>query len=160
MRRLRIGMAQINTTMGDFVGNRQKVLKTIGEAMSLGIAFFTFPELAICGYPPEELLFKPQFLAENLNKSFAAELEPYKRDTDALPPYKVIDLLPTAYVEEDKGIEQIIVMGIDEQEVKLTARLVDTSKYKQCQAPPGVKITPRAFGQDRRLPITNRFKGA
>lgn len=66
MRRLRIGMAQINTTMSDFIGNRQKVLKTTGEAMSLGIAFFTFPELAICGYPPADLLFKPQFIADDL----------------------------------------------------------------------------------------------
>ena len=66
VRRLRIGMAQLNTTVGDFAGNRQKIAKTIGEARSLDVNLLTFPELAICGYPPEDLLFKPQFIAENL----------------------------------------------------------------------------------------------
>ena len=65
-RRLRIGMAQINTTVGDFTGNRQKILKAINEARSLSVDLLAFPELAICGYPPEDLLFKPQFIAENL----------------------------------------------------------------------------------------------
>jgi NAD+ synthase (glutamine-hydrolysing) len=65
----------------------------------------------------------------------------------------------TAYVEEDKSIEQIVAMGIDEKIVRRASRLVDTSEYKRRQAPPGVKITPRAVGRDRRLPITNRFKG-
>ena len=66
MRRLRIGMAQINTTVGDFPGNMQKILKAIGEARSSGVDLLTFPELATCGYPPEDLLFKPQFIAANL----------------------------------------------------------------------------------------------
>ena len=66
MRQLRIGMAQINTTVGDFAGNRRKILKAINEARSLGLGLLTFPELAICGYPPEDLLFKPQFIVENL----------------------------------------------------------------------------------------------
>ena len=66
MRRLRIGMAQVNTTVGDFTGNGQKILKAINEAKSLGVDLLTFPALAICGYPPEDLLFKPQFVAENL----------------------------------------------------------------------------------------------
>ncbi|MEE8174898.1 MAG: NAD+ synthase, partial [Dehalococcoidia bacterium] len=65
----------------------------------------------------------------------------------------------TAYVEEDKSVEQITAMGIDEEVVRQAARLVDISEYKRRQAPPGVKITPRAFGRDRRLPITNRFRG-
>ena len=66
MHRLRIGMSQINTTVGDFDGNTQKILETAAEARSLGIDLLTFPELAICGYPPEDLLFKPQFIEENL----------------------------------------------------------------------------------------------
>lgn len=65
-RRLRIGMAQINTTVGDFTGNRRKILKAIDEARSSGVDLLTFPELAVCGYPPEDLLFKPQFIDENL----------------------------------------------------------------------------------------------
>src|SRR4030042_853529 len=66
MRKLRIGMSQINATVGDFAGNTQKILEDIAEAKSLGVDFVTFPELAICGYPPEDLLFKPQFIKENL----------------------------------------------------------------------------------------------
>ncbi len=66
MRGLRIGMAQINTTVGDFGSNARKILGAIAEARSLGVDLITFPELAICGYPPEDLLFKPQFIEENL----------------------------------------------------------------------------------------------
>ena len=89
----------------------------------------------------------------------SAELRPDQKDTDSLPSYDLLDTVLTAYVEEDKSVEQIITMGIDEEVVKKAARLVDSSEYKRRQAPPGVKITPRAFGRDRRLPITNRFKG-
>ena len=94
-----------------------------------------------------------------IDKPPSAELNPEQRDTDTLPPYELLDSVLTAYVEEDKSIKQIITMGVDEQIVRRAARLVDTSEYKRRQAPPGVKITPRAFGRDRRLPITNRFKG-
>ena len=61
-RRLRIGMAQINTTVGDFTGNRQKIIEAIKLARSSGVDLLTFPELAVCGYPPEDLLFKPEFI--------------------------------------------------------------------------------------------------
>ena len=94
-----------------------------------------------------------------IGKVPSAELRPEQKDTDTLPPYEVLDPVLTAYVEEDKSIEQVMAMGIDEAVVRRAARLVDTSEYKRRQAPPGVKITPRAFGRDRRLPITNRFKG-
>jgi len=94
-----------------------------------------------------------------IDKPPSAELRPNQKDTDSLPPYDVLDPILTAYVEEDKSIEQIVAMGIDEKIVRRASRLVDTSEYKRRQAPPGVKITPRAFGRDRRLPITNRFKG-
>jgi NAD+ synthase (glutamine-hydrolysing) len=94
-----------------------------------------------------------------IEKTPSAELKPEQRDTDTLPAYDLLDPVLTAYVEEDKSVEQIVAMGIDEEVVKRAARLVDTSEYKRRQAPPGIKITPRAFGRDRRLPITNRFKG-
>jgi len=89
----------------------------------------------------------------------SAELRPDQKDSDSLPSYDLLDPVLTAYVEEDKSVEQIIAMGIDEEVVNRAARLVDSSEYKRRQAPPGVKITARAFGRDRRLPITNRFKG-
>jgi len=94
-----------------------------------------------------------------ITKPPSAELRPEQKDTDSLPPYELLDPVLVAYVEEDKSVEQIIGSGADENVVKRAAKLVDGSEYKRRQAPPGIKITPRAFGRDRRLPITNRFKG-
>lgn len=94
-----------------------------------------------------------------ITKAPSAELRPDQKDIDSLPPYEILDPILTAYVEEDKSVEQIVALGIDEKDVRQAARLVDGSEYKRRQAPPGIKITPRAFGKDRRLPITNRFKG-
>ena len=94
-----------------------------------------------------------------IDKAPSAELRPNQQDSDTLPSYDLLDPVLTAYVEEDRSVEQIVAMGIDEGVVKRAARLVDGSEYKRRQGPPGVKITPRAFGRDRRLPITNRFKG-
>jgi NAD+ synthase (glutamine-hydrolysing) len=86
-----------------------------------------------------------------------AELRPDQKDTDSLPPYEVLDPILKAYVEEDRGREQIIALGFDPATVARVLRMVDYSEYKRRQAPPGVKITPRAFGRDRRLPITNHY---
>jgi len=94
-----------------------------------------------------------------IDKVPSAELRPEQKDSDTLPPYDILDRFLTAYVEEDKSVEQIIAMGIDKETVRQAARLVDGSEYKRRQAPPGIKITPRALGRDRRLPITNKFKG-
>jgi NAD+ synthase (glutamine-hydrolysing) len=103
---------------------------------------------------------KDEIIPPNIiTKAPSAELRPEQKDTDSLPPYDLLDPVLTAYVEEDKSVEQIIGSGSEESVVKRAARLVDTSEYKRRQAPPGIKITPRAFGRDRRLPITNRFKG-
>ena len=94
-----------------------------------------------------------------MDKPPSAELRPDQFDTDTLPPYEQLDPILTAYVEEDKSIEEIVAMGFDQDVVERAAQLVDQSEYKRRQAPLGIKITPRAFGRDRRLPITNRFKG-
>jgi len=94
-----------------------------------------------------------------MDKQPSAELKPDQRDIDTLPPYDQLDPVLTAYVEEDKSVEQIIAMGFDQEVVERAAELVDRSEYKRRQSPPGIKITPRAFGRDRRLPITNWFKG-
>jgi NAD+ synthase (glutamine-hydrolysing) len=94
-----------------------------------------------------------------MDKPPSAELRPEQKDIDTLPPYELLDPVLKAYVEEDKSVEDIIALSIDAEVVKKAARLVDGSEYKRRQAPPGVKITTRAFGRDRRLPITNRFKG-
>jgi NAD+ synthase (glutamine-hydrolysing) len=86
-----------------------------------------------------------------------AELRPDQKDTDSLPPYEVLDPILKAYVEEDQSREEIVAQGFDPETVARVLRMVDRSEYKRRQAPPGVKITPRAFGRDRRLPITNHF---
>jgi NAD+ synthase (glutamine-hydrolysing) len=93
-----------------------------------------------------------------ISKEPSAELRPDQKDTDSLPPYTTLDPILMGYVEEDKSIDQIIAQGFGEEMVRKVARLVDLSEYKRRQSPPGIKITTRAFGRDRRLPITNRYK--
>jgi len=93
-----------------------------------------------------------------LTKAPSAELRPDQKDTDTLPPYDILDPILKAYVEDDLPINQIIAMGFDRDIVTRIARLVDRTEYKRRQAAPGIKITPRDFGRDRRLPITNKFK--
>jgi NAD+ synthase (glutamine-hydrolysing) len=93
-----------------------------------------------------------------LTKAPSAELRPNQKDTDTLPPYEVLDPILKAYVEDDVTIDQIIAMGFDRDIVTRVARLVDRNEYKRRQSAPGIKITPRDFGRDRRLPITNKFK--
>lgn len=88
-----------------------------------------------------------------------AELRPDQKDEDSLPPYDVLDPILQAYVEADKAPEEIYAMGFDPDIVNEVIRMVDRNEYKRRQAPPGVKITPKAFGRDRRLPITNRYPG-
>jgi NAD+ synthase (glutamine-hydrolysing) len=93
-----------------------------------------------------------------IDKPPSAELRPDQKDTDSLPPYDVLDPILKAYVEENRGIDEIVGLGYDRDTVKRVIRMVDRSEYKRRQAPPGVKITERAFGRDRRLPISNLFK--
>jgi NAD+ synthase (glutamine-hydrolysing) len=89
----------------------------------------------------------------------SAELRPDQRDEDSLPPYEVLDRILEGYVELDQSREQLIAQGLPEQDVDHAIRLVDLAEYKRRQAPPGIKISARAFGRDRRMPITNRYRG-
>ena len=89
----------------------------------------------------------------------SAELRPDQRDDDSLPPYDVLDAILAGYVEEDLGRDALIARGLDAATVDRVIRLVDLAEYKRRQQPPGIKITPKAFGRDRRMPITNRFRG-
>ena len=88
-----------------------------------------------------------------------AELRPDQKDSDSLPPYDVLDPILEAYVEKDMGVAEMLAAGFDEAAVRKAVRLVDLSEYKRRQGPPGIKITPKAFGRDRRMPITNRYRG-
>jgi NAD+ synthase (glutamine-hydrolysing) len=92
-----------------------------------------------------------------LERPPTAELKPDQKDEDSLPPYSILDPILEAYVEGDKSSDEIIASGFDAKTVREVIRMVDRSEYKRRQAPPGVKITPKAFGKDRRLPITNRY---
>ena len=94
-----------------------------------------------------------------VEKEPSAELRPDQRDIDTLPPYEVLDPILEAYVEDDRSVEEIVATGFDEALVKRVVTMVNRNEYKRRQAPPGVKITHRAFGRDRRLPIANRYKG-
>jgi len=92
-----------------------------------------------------------------LYKEPSAELKPDQRDTDTLPPYPVLDPILKAYVEEDKSFKEILGMGCDIACAQKVIGMIDRSEYKRRQAPPGIKITQRAFGKDRRFPITNKY---
>jgi NAD+ synthase (glutamine-hydrolysing) len=97
--------------------------------------------------------------ASVLERAPSAELRPDQLDSDSLPPYELLDRILEAYVERDQGREEMIAAGMPAATVDEVIRLVDRSEYKRRQAAPGIRITPKAFGKDRRLPITNRFGG-
>jgi NAD+ synthase (glutamine-hydrolysing) len=91
-----------------------------------------------------------------IDKPPSAELRPDQKDSDSLPPYEVLDEILALYVESDVGVTEIVERGFDPDLVRRVAGMVDRNEYKRRQAAPGVKITVKAFGKDRRLPITNR----
>jgi len=101
------------------------------------------------GLVPPELFTRPP----------SAELRPDQRDDESLPPYEVLDAILEGFVEHDLGREQLIARGLAPDDVDRVIRLVDRAEYKRRQQPPGIKITTRAFGRDRRVPITNRYRG-
>jgi NAD+ synthase (glutamine-hydrolysing) len=94
-----------------------------------------------------------------IERAPSAELRPDQRDVDSLPPYELLDRILEAYVERDLGRDEMIAAGMPAAVVDEVVRLVDRAEYKRRQAAPGIRITPKAFGKDRRLPITNRFGG-
>jgi NAD+ synthase (glutamine-hydrolysing) len=97
--------------------------------------------------------------ASVLAKPPSAELRPGQRDADTLPAYDVLDPILEAYVEDDLTAGELIAAGFDADGVRRVTMMVDSAEYKRRQSPPGVRVTPKAFGKDRRLPITNRYRG-
>ena len=97
---------------------------------------------------PQEIIDKPP----------SAELRPNQKDEDSLPPYDVLDGVLQAYVEEDRSCAEIIGLGYEPAIVRQVMAAVDRNEYKRRQSPPGVKITSKAFGKDRRLPIVNAYR--
>jgi len=96
---------------------------------------------------------------EVLTKAPSAELRPEQRDDQSLPPYEVLDPILEAYVEDDRSIAEIAAAGHDRETVERIVRLVDLAEYKRRLTPPGPKLTTKSFGRDRRLPITNGYRG-
>jgi NAD+ synthase (glutamine-hydrolysing) len=109
----------------------------------------------LCGYKNREREIIPRNV---LIKPPSAELRENQVDTDSLPPYDILDAILKAYVEDDRRFDEIVNLGFEEETVRRIIKLVNQNEYKRRQAPPGVKITSKAFGKDRRLPITNRYK--
>jgi len=100
----------------------------------------------------------PVIPASVLTKPPSAELRPGQRDDESLPPYDVLDPILACYVEQDMTLEEVVAAGMDAPTVERVIRLVDAAEWKRRQSPPGVRVTPKAFGKDRRMPITNRYR--
>jgi NAD+ synthase (glutamine-hydrolysing) len=93
-----------------------------------------------------------------VTKAPTAELRPNQKDTDSLPPYEILDPIIEGYVEDDRSLEELVAAGADPTVVERVIGMIDRAEYKRRQAAPGIKITPKAFGRDRRMPITNRYR--
>ncbi|MEO5974464.1 MAG: NAD+ synthase [Ilumatobacteraceae bacterium] len=148
---------------------------TTGNKSELAVGYFTLYGDSVGGFAVIKDLFKSTVyeLCNHINlranreviphgiisKPPSAELRPDQRDDQSLPPYDVLDAILDLYVEDDRTATEIIALGHEAQLVRRVARLVDMNEYKRRQGPPGVRVTMKAFGKDRRLPITNAYRG-
>ena len=135
------------TLYGDMAGGFA-VLKDVPKTLVYDLARWRNENGSPAAVIPQATIDKPP----------SAELKPDQKDEDTLPPYAILDGIIKAYVEEDMSYRDIVGMGYDAQVVRQVMTAVDRNEYKRRQAPPGVKITPKAFGKDRRLPIVNRYR--
>jgi NAD+ synthase (glutamine-hydrolysing) len=148
---------------------------TTGNKSEMAVGYFTIYGDSVGGYGVIKDVLKTRVYdlcryvnrrdgRETINESVitkppSAELRPDQRDDQSLPPYEVLDPILALYVEEDRTAAEIVEMGHDEAIVRRICRLVDINEYKRRQCPPGVKVSTKAFGKDRRLPITNGYRG-
>ena len=148
---------------------------TTGNKSELAVGYFTLYGDSVGGYAVIKDLLKTTVydLCRHINersgrelipevvisKPPSAELRPDQRDDQSLPPYEVLDPILELYVEQDRTAAEIISLGFDEALVRRISRLVDMNEYKRRQGPPGVRVSLKAFGKDRRLPITNSYRG-
>ncbi|MFH0916938.1 MAG: NAD(+) synthase, partial [bacterium] len=136
------------TLYGDMAGGFA-VLKDVPKTLVYRLAEYRNSLAPSAGPIPES----------TIERAPSAELAPDQVDQDTLPPYEVLDRIIEAYVVRDESVEEIVALGLSEPEVQRVVAMIDGNEYKRRQAPPGVRITPKAFGKDRRLPITNRYRG-
>jgi NAD+ synthase (glutamine-hydrolysing) len=144
-----------------------------GNKSELSVGYSTLYGDMVGGFAPLKDVFKTRVYElarwrnrhgeiiprSSVDKPPSAELRPDQTDQDTLPPYDVLDAILAAYVEEDLSRERIVAQGHDEQTVERVCRMVDASEYKRRQGPLGIRVTPKAFGKDRRMPVTNRYRG-
>ena len=147
---------------------------TTGNKSEMAVGYFTLYGDSVGGYAVIKDVFKQQVFALSrrvneragrciipesvLTKAPSAELRPDQRDDQSLPPYEVLDPILRAYVDEDLSVPEIVALGHDPDTVRRVARLVDMNEYKRRQCAPGVRVTQKAFGKDRRMPITNGYR--
>jgi NAD+ synthase (glutamine-hydrolysing) len=147
---------------------------TTGNKSEMAVGYFTIYGDSAGGYAIIKDVFKTQVFALSrrineragreiipesvLTKPPSAELRPDQRDDQSLPPYEVLDPILRHYIDDDMGVHEIIAQGFDESVVHRIARLVDINEYKRRQCAPGVRVSTKAFGKDRRMPITNGYR--
>jgi NAD+ synthase (glutamine-hydrolysing) len=144
-----------------------------GNKSELSVGYATLYGDMVGGFAPIKDLYKTKVYAlakwrngqgevipaSSIEKPPSAELRADQLDTDSLPPYDLLDPILRAYVEQDRSLDEIVASGFDAGVVERVTRMVDAAEYKRRQGPLGIKITPKAFGRDRRMPITNRYRG-
>ena len=148
---------------------------TTGNKSEMAVGYFTIYGDSVGGYAVIKDVFKLdvyklcRYVNERAGKEIipdgvivkppSAELRPDQRDDQSLPPYEVLDPILDLYIEDDRTAGEIIELGHDPDVVRRVTRLVDIAEYKRRQCPPGVRVSTKAFGKDRRMPITNRYRG-
>jgi NAD+ synthase (glutamine-hydrolysing) len=154
-----------------FSNKTGKILLTTGNKSEMSVGYATLygdmaggfaplkdvPKLLVYRLAEYRNRLSPVIPQRVIDRPPSAELRPDQKDEDSLPPYAVLDAILERYVEQDQSVEQIVAAGFPEHEVLRVARMVDRNEYKRRQAPPGVKISRRAFGRDRRYPMTCGF---
>lgn len=183
---MKIALVQFNPTVGDVGENSDRMLNAISRAESAGAELVVFPELSLVGYPPRDLLWRPELIhaveavlekrlaprsqqigillgapLREEGRLFNAALLYYGgkltgRQDDSLPPYRVLDPILSAYIEENRSLEEIAARGFEPELVRKVIRMVDRAEFKRRQAAPGLKVTTKAFGTGRRFPIAWR----
>ena len=166
------------TTLMGISNQEGHLVLATGNKSELAVGYSTLYGDAVGGYAPIKDLFKtdvwgisqwrnqvareqgqtPPIPENSISKEPSAELRPGQKDTDSLPEYKVLDQILHIYIEKDGGLEGVLAAGFGEDLAKRVIRMVDIAEYKRRQYPPGTKVSARAFGKDRRLPITSSWR--
>jgi NAD+ synthase (glutamine-hydrolysing) len=152
---------------------RGKLLLTTGNKSEMSVGYATLygdmaggfapikdvPKLLVYQLAHYRNSLSPVIPERVITRPPSAELAPDQIDEDSLPPYDILDPILERYVEQDQSADQIIAAGFSKEDVARAISLVDRNEYKRRQSPPGIRITPRAFGRDRRYPITSGYRG-